>query len=1723
MRSQLAKNTSSLASSIRRATSTTLRRAVMPLAVTIVIAAVVPATMAGASAVSSKAPPSRLYAGHSLGVGGQLTSPSGAYVARVLTGGRVEVLKHGRVAWISNPGTGLANIITRASNGALRLVTSHVVARVSGASSTAPSYLTVQNDGELALISKSGVPIWHGGKRANVSGSPVAPYTRGALFGGTNPSVLCYTCQAANITGAAPPSDTLDSGTNVNNMTGDFSTFNTLFDAPSIGGDLTLSLSYDAQLAQDEVLHGTTGLLFGEGWNSNFSNSLTTSFDTGGNPTVTVNQGTGAQVMFTQSADGGTSTSCQAPGDPAVSQYEGDYPFAAKYTMSTSSYQFCALASVQGQLSETPSVGFTFQQSGGQAIQVYSWTGQLNRTTTATALSGTPTQGLIFNNATAGTTTVGGVTLANPCPTTATHNCNLIYTPDGRDIVEVLNAVNQVGQVIDPSGSSYTLTYTSSNLTSIAEPSPTGTGTATWTYVYSTASSPYSSDLVQIYDPDAVSPSGLSPGALHSTTINYATSGTSAGMVAYLVDGSGTSATTNYSYANACSTGQCAVVGGSQTTTILYPGECPSSSASCNTTNPNSVTADIPREIDQYSNGLETSTQLGSQTNASESETWLYNWVLGNGVANTSEQITYPNTLIAAGSSPTTRSASIITDPAGNIISTTDAPGNVATSAYNESTSLNLPELAWSFPGPSSNAASSPPTGASKYTYSSFGQVVTATDPLGNTTYYGYYTHYSQLCYVVSPVLGNSLAWTLATTPPACTSTATNYNIGAVSAPTGSTTYSYDIQGDIVGSTIDSGDTGASADVQTTTASYGVMGNLLWSIPAAGQGGAQSSSNAFATSTAYVTGTTLPATINQPDGIYTANTYDAAGNLTSAGSSAVSGGWVYTTTLYDGDNRACYVLNGYGQFAASCTSNPQGGSSQTTYVPGSTAVASTTDANWNTTSYFYNDLAYPNSVTQVQDPANYAIQYSAYDDYGNACMTGDAAPTLGSTQCTSTPSGDTAATFSALGSETSITDPSGNLTTNYYENPSYPTLKTRSVNPLSATTKYLYDANGNLVTTVNPDGTDVSNNYNANGQVCNKTPTLLQYACGQGPSTAGVTQYGYNNAGERSSMSDNTGNPATPTVWSQMTSYTYTTGQLTGVTDGNGKTVTYSYNNAGQVACVGYPVSTTTNCSTSSSTTNTTVKRTYDALGRLSTSTDWLGNVVSYGYGEYWAPYSPTTVTYPTATGVTDSYGYDNAGHVNSLSASSTVTSGTPISDTWSYNVNGQVAVSSINGATSSWQNYNQNNQITQAANLATSTNNDTYTLALDGAITNDAAYGGGNIASTYNSGGELCNTAATSIACGTTPSTGTKYVFTTKGQRSYSSPYTSGTAGTTTNYNWNSYGQLCSTGPSSTPTSTACGTLPSGGTSYQYNGDGVRTLATTATSTTASTWDSVSGGSIPLNINDATTTSGGTTNTSYVYGNLLFGGTAPVEQITTTSSGMTISYLVANQTGVQGVYSGNTGTLGAVQEMAVYSVYGNQTLSSGSKVTPFGFQGSYTDSTGLIYLINRYYDPSTNQFLTIDPDVASTGQPFVFTNDDPLNATDPLGLFCLFGHVNKKKNSPCRGSAETKAVVKVVKVVAKTGATVVTKVVKTGVKVVAKVAKVTSCVASSFWPTSPSLGAAGVTTGASAMSAGGMLMYGAGVTTGVVAAGIATGGAVIIVAGAAAVGYGLYEYVKEC
>ncbi len=60
-----------------------------------------------------------------------------------------------------------------------------------------------------------------------------------------------------------------------------------------------------------------------------------------------------------------------------------------------------------------------------------------------------------------------------------------------------------------------------------------------------------------------------------------------------------------------------------------------------------------------------------------------------------------------------------------------------------------------------------------------------------------------------------------------------------------------------------------------------------------------------------------------------------------------------------------------------------------------------------------------------------------------------------------------------------------------------------------------------------------------------------------------------------------------------------------------------------------------------------------------------------------------------------------------------------------------------------------------------------------------------------------------------------------------------------------------------------------------------------------------------------------------------------------------------------------------------------------------FLYDGQYLDNiSGLYYLRARWYDPATGQFTSIDALVALTGQPYSYAGNNPVNGSDPLGLW---------------------------------------------------------------------------------------------------------------------------------
>lgn len=168
---------------------------------------------------------------------------------------------------------------------------------------------------------------------------------------------------------------------------------------------------------------------------------------------------------------------------------------------------------------------------------------------------------------------------------------------------------------------------------------------------------------------------------------------------------------------------------------------------------------------------------------------------------------------------------------------------------------------------------------------------------------------------------------------------------------------------------------------------------------------------------------------------------------------------------------------------------------------------------------------------------------------------------------------------------------------------------------------------------------------------------------------------------------------------------------------------------------------------------------------------------------------------------------------------------------------------------------------------------------------------------------------------------------------------------------------------------------------SASYDGDGLRSSETSSPGGTQSfVWNTVS--SVPELIMDTTN--------AYIYGT----SGSPVEQVN-LSTGAT-SYLVSDSLGsVRGVVSSS----GSLTSSVNYDAWGNPETAGGlTSYTPFGFAGGYTDPSGLVYLIARYYDPATGQFLSVDPLVPETRAAFVYAEDDPVTVTDPTGLYNCSG-----------------------------------------------------------------------------------------------------------------------------
>ena len=88
------------------------------------------------------------------------------------------------------------------------------------------------------------------------------------------------------------------------------------------------------------------------------------------------------------------------------------------------------------------------------------------------------------------------------------------------------------------------------------------------------------------------------------------------------------------------------------------------------------------------------------------------------------------------------------------------------------------------------------------------------------------------------------------------------------------------------------------------------------------------------------------------------------------------------------------------------------------------------------------------------------------------------------------------------------------------------------------------------------------------------------------------------------------------------------------------------------------------------------------------------------------------------------------------------------------------------------------------------------------------------------------------------------------------------------------------------------------------------------------------------------------------------------------------------------------------------YTPYGDsrQTTPVTFPNTDRGFLNQPEDANGLTYLNNRYYDPAIAAFVSVDPLVGKTGQPYLYGAGSPATFSDPSGLDPGWAH----DSDPC-------------------------------------------------------------------------------------------------------------------
>ena len=789
-----------------------------------------------------------------------------------------------------------------------------------------------------------------------------------------------------------------------------------------------------------------------------------------------------------------------------------------------------------------------------------------------------------------------------------------------------------------------------------------------------------------------------------------------------------------------------------------------------------------------------------------------------------------------------------------------------------------------------------------------------------------------------------------------------------------------------------------STGIATTTSTYDSDGELLTTISPDGNLPGANAANYTATY-AYNSDGELTsisrggATGHTVTGRVTDYSYDGDGNRTE-----VTIGSDLTTTAYDADDEPVVVTDADSDASLTCF---DGDGNVVETVPAVGAAAESLTASSCSTSGLY-PSGYENDSGVEYAPVSLASDatLTTYNALGNKVTLTTPEPAGQSSTQT------TAYAYDAAGRLTSVTSPPASdvedaadqVTTYAYDDANELVSTTAGYGTASAsTTSYCYDPDGDKTATVPGDG-----NTGGVASCSSSSPWRT--------SSSYQTGYEYDSLGELVSET----RPATSAAPSgQTTTYSYDPdGNALTSEDPNGVTTTDTYTPLDQLATVSYSGSSAPSVTYVYDADGNEVAMNdgsgssefvYDSFDELIQATNGDGRTVAYGYNDLG---EKTSVTYPLGPGATwassdnVSYGYDDAGYLTSVTDfNGTTTSITDTADglptstslggtgaTLSTTYDAADAPSDITLTKSSSTLLGLSYSRSPSGAIASET--DTPSSSLSPAdyaydplsrVTQMAPGSDSALDYSYDASSNLTElpTGATTsyddsgeLTSSTLSSTTTTYTYNSDGERTGAA----GSSATDASASWNGAGELSSYSNAAADTSATT-----------YDGNGLRTSATTTpTGGTESTenfvWDNTS--SIPRLLMDSTN--------AYVYGP---SGTS-MEQVNLSTGA--VSYLISDALGsVRGVLS-STGSLTA---SACYDAYGNPETTGGlSFYTPFGFAGGYTDPTGLIYLIGRYYDPGTGQFPSVDPLVDETGQPYGYTGGDPLNGSDPSGMATCSG-----------------------------------------------------------------------------------------------------------------------------